>query len=283
MKTSLALWCLGVLGFGALVAASGGVGDRATGEASSDPSGVQTREVAYEHDGVALRGFLATPKSTIGKRNSDARLPGVVIVHAWRGHSDYARRRAEMLAELGYAAFALDMYGDGVYAETTDEARRRAMTFYNDRDLMRTRFNAGLDAMLAQDEIDPARTGAIGYCFGGTVVLEAARTGSAIGVDLDCVVGFHAGLAFDDAPDDVGASVLVCNGYADRVVPPEQRQAFMDEMQGSGVDFVFIEYADAVHAFTDPGNADRYDERADRRSWVHMQQFLLEHLDVRSE
>jgi len=239
-----------------------------TTAASPALGAITTREIDYSDTGTQLRGFLAAP-------DDSAQHPVVVIVHAWRGHDDYVRRRAEMLAELGYTAFALDMYGKGVYAKSTAQAREFATRFYEDRDLMRRRFKAGLDTALAQPEGDPERTGAMGYCFGGTVVLEMARTGVAAGVELDSVVSFHGGLRFPEKPKDVRASILVCNGYDDPVVPIEDRRQFMDEMTEANADWVFVEYADAVHSFT---HGDSLNEKADQRSWAHMRSFFEETL-----
>jgi len=236
------------------------------------PEGVVTRTVDYTDADLDLRGYFARPENA-----DDA--PGVIVVHAWRGHSDYARRRAEMLAGMGYTAFALDMYGADVYAKNSEEASRRASKFYDDRDLLRRRFKAGYETMLSQEGVDASRTAAIGYCFGGTVVLEMARTGASVGVELDAVASFHGGLEFEQAPEqgEVVASVLVCNGQADPLVPYEQRKAFMEQMEEAGADFVFIEYAGAEHSFTDPsageGGLDSpvaYDQTADERSWAHM-------------
>lgn len=239
---------------------------------------VTTREVEYEHDGVALRGYFAAPGGG-GDR------PAVIIVHAWRGHSEYARKRAEMLAELGYAAFALDMHGDGVYAKDSREASQMAGRFYEDRDLMRGRFGAAYETVSGLEGVDGSRIGAIGYCFGGTVVLEMARTGADAGVDLDGVVSFHGGLSFPDAPiEGKVAPALICNGNDDPVVPVEERRAFLASMEEAGADFVFVEYADAVHSFTNPASGPRgegasaYDEKADARSWAHMKLFLEETL-----
>ncbi|GIW74501.1 MAG: dienelactone hydrolase [Phycisphaerales bacterium] len=230
------------------------------------------REVNYQHDGHALRGYLAEPMR--------APLGTVLVVHAWRGLGEEEKQRARMLAELGYRAFAIDMYGAGVYAENTEQAARLAKTYYEDRQLMRGRVQAAIDALRAMDKLTD-NLAAIGYCFGGTVVLECARAG----MDLDAVVSFHGGLAFQSAPrrGQVKASVLVCNGYDDPLVPLEDREEFKREMANAQADFVFIDYANAVHSFTSkaagpmaPGKAAAYNELADRRSWQAMQAHLQE-------
>ncbi|MEM1422484.1 MAG: dienelactone hydrolase family protein [Planctomycetota bacterium] len=229
---------------------------------------IVTESLTYEHDGVQLKGYLAYDNAT------DARRPGVLVVHEWWGHNDYAQLRARMLAEAGYVAFALDMYGEGVLAETPQDASALATPFYQDRSLMRSRARAGLDVLRAHERVDDSKLGAIGYCFGGTVVLELARSGAPI----DATVSFHGGLSTDDPADaeNITGSVLVCNGAADAFVPEEERTAFREEMENAGVDYQFIEYGGAVHTFTNP-DADAigmdnvaYDEKADRRSWRAM-------------
>ena len=224
------------------------------------------RDLNYDHDGHALRGFLAEPmqqpKGTI------------LIVHAWKGLGDEEKERARMLAKLGYRAFALDMYGAGVYAKDTEEASRRAGEFYENRPLMRGRVQAAIDALKAEGKLTD-NLAAIGYCFGGTVVLECARHG----FDLDAVVSFHGGLSFVSAPrrGQVKATVLVCNGYDDPLVSVEDRNEFKREMANADADFVFIDYANAVHSFTSKaagpmaeGKVAAYNEAADERSWAAM-------------
>lgn len=235
--------------------------------------GQREYELVYDHDGTALRGFVVEP--------GGGELRGtVIIVHAWKGLGDEEKERARMLAKLGYRAFALDMYGDGVRAENNEEASELAGKYYNDRPLMRGRVQAAMDALQSEGKLTK-NLAAIGYCFGGTVVLECARNG----FDLDAVVSFHGGLKFESAPrrDQVKASVLVCNGYADPYVPIEDRQDFKREMQQAEADFVFIDYADAVHSFTSKaagppaeGKGAAYDETADKRSWAAMQRFFEE-------
>jgi dienelactone hydrolase len=233
---------------------------------------IQTHVVTYDHEGVTLEGYFAFDDSLEGKR------PGVLVVHEWWGHNDYARRRARELAELGYVAFALDMYGKGKLATTPEAARELATPFYRDRSVMRSRAQAGLAQLRKHERVDASRLGAIGYCFGGTVVLELARSGA----DLDGVVSFHGGLS-TPSPDDarqIKGEVLICNGADDAAVPPDQQQAFHDEMRAANVKYTFISYGGSVHAFSNPA-ADKvgmsnvaYNERADRRSWAHMKIFF---------
>lgn len=229
---------------------------------------IVTEFIDYEHDGVALRGYLAYDDALQGP------LPGVLVVHEWWGHNDYAQRRARMLAAEGYAAFALDMYGKGKLADTPTEAQALAIPLYQDRALMRARAQAGLDVLAQHDAVDDDHLAAIGYCFGGTVALELARSGA----DLDAVVSFHGGLSTPN-PDDaknIKASIMVCNGAADAFVPDEDRIAFRKEMEDANVDYQFIEYASAHHAFTNPESDARgmdnvaYNKKADERSWRAM-------------
>ncbi|MCW5755932.1 MAG: dienelactone hydrolase family protein [Phycisphaeraceae bacterium] len=235
--------------------------------------GVLAFDVDYQHDGHALRGMIAEP------RGLDIR-GTVLIVHQWRGLGDEEKQRARMLAELGYRAFAIDMYGAGVWAADTEEAARRATEFYNNRPLMRARVQAAIDA-LKRDGRLTSNLAAIGYCFGGTVVLECARAG----FDLNAAVSFHGGLAFDGPPEvgQVKAAVLVCNGNADPLVSHEDRVKFKREMEAARADFIFIDYAKAVHSFTSkaagapaPGKATAYDEAADKRSWQAMRALFEE-------
>lgn len=228
------------------------------------------RDLNYQHDGHALRGYLAEPlQQSKGT---------VLIVHAWKGLGDEEKERARMLAKLGYRAFAIDMYGDGVRAKDNEEAAELAGTYYADRQLMRGRVQAAIDALKDEGKLTD-NLAAIGYCFGGTVVLECARHG----FDFDAVVSFHGGLQFQSAPrrGQVTASVLVCNGYDDPLVSIEDRNEFKREMANAGADFVFIDYANAVHSFTSKaagpmaeGKAAAYNELADERSWRAMRDWF---------
>jgi dienelactone hydrolase len=236
---------------------------------------IVTRTVEYTHGDTKLIGYLAYDDAVQGKR------PGVLVVHEWYGLNDYAKRRARELAALGYVALAADIYGEGKVAANREEAAALAGRFRGgDGSLLRERTAAGLEALRSQEEVDPQRLAAIGYCFGGTAVLELARSGA----DLDLVVSFHGGLqtAAPASRGDIKATVLVLNGAADPMVPPEDRAAFMKEMDEAGADWQLVEYGGAVHAFTNP-DADKagipgvaYDEKADRRSWEAMRSALAE-------
>ena len=232
-------------------------------------------EVVYDDAGVTMKGYLAYDDATVEKR------PGVLVVHEWWGHNDYARERARMLAELGYVALAVDMFGDGKQAMHPDDAGKFAGEVMQNAATARERFEAALKRLQAHPATDPQRMAAIGYCFGGGVVLHMARTG----VDLNGVVSFHGSLK-TQTPAEAGAvkaSVLVCHGVKDPLVPPEQVGEFMREMTAAGVDVTFTAYPEATHSFTNP-DADRfaekfglpvgYNAKADQRSWIEMQAFF---------
>jgi dienelactone hydrolase len=204
----------------------------------------------------------------------------VLVVHQWKGLSDYEKKRAEMLAHLGYNVFAADIYGKGIRPQTPQAAGAEAGKYKNDRALLRARVRAGLDVLMNQELTDPKRVAAIGYCFGGTTVLELARSGA----DIAGVVSFHGGLSSSTPGDakSIKAKVLALHGADDPNVPPTEVAAFEDEMRQGGVDWQLIAYGGAVHAFTDwNAGSDNskgvaYNERADRRSWEAMKQFFAE-------
>jgi len=235
---------------------------------------VQTNTVEYKHGDTTLKGFLAYDDAVKGKR------PGVLVVHEWWGLNDYAKRRAEMLAQLGYIAFAADMYGDGFTTTSAEEAGKRSGEFRTNRALGRERVTAALDVLRKNDLCDPRRIAAIGYCFGGTVVLELARSGA----DIAGVVSFHAGLGtpMPAKPGVVKAKVLACHGADDTFESADEIAAFQKEMRDAGVDWQMMYYGGALHSFTNPdaGKAGiagvAYNERADKRSWEAMKQFFTE-------
>lgn len=231
--------------------------------------------VDYTSGDTQMKGYVAYDDSLMGKR------PGVLVVHEFWGHNEYARKRARMLAELGYVALAVDMYGDGKGSDHPDEARKFATEVRKNMDIGRSRFLAAMEALKRQEHTDADRIGAIGYCFGGGVVLQMARDG----VELRGVVSFHGGLA-TSAPAKEGAvkaKVLVLNGGDDTFVTAEQIENFKKEMEGAGADFRFISYPGAIHGFTNPGadeNARKfnmkigYNADADAKSWIEMKKFL---------
>jgi len=235
---------------------------------------VKTEAVEYKDGEVALEGMLAFDDAAQGTR------PLVLVVHEWWGLNDYAKGRARQLAEMGYVAFAVDMYGKGVLAKDPKQAGELAGKLKGDRKAMRRRIVAALDAVKSNARVDPKRIAAIGYCFGGTTVLELARGGA----DIAAVVSFHGGLDTPDVADakNIKAKVLVCTGADDRAVPPAQVTAFSDEMRSAKVDYEINIYGGAVHAFTNPASGDdpsknvAYNAAADRRSWQAMKDFLAE-------
>lgn len=235
---------------------------------------IKTEIVEYKHGEVVLQGFLAYDDASSEKR------PGVLVVHEWMGINDYARKRAEQLASLGYVAFALDMYGKDVKVTNAQEASTWAGKFYTDRQLMRDRANAGLEQLRAFRLTDPQRIAAIGYCFGGSTVLELARGGTPI----SGVVSFHGNLSNPTPANaaNIKTKVLVCHGAIDPYVPMEQVNQFVAEMDSAKVDYALVMYANAVHGFTNPNNGmdnskgAAYNEKADKRSWEAMKTFFAE-------
>lgn len=238
---------------------------------------IQTREVEYEHEGTPLVGYFAWDDSLDGER------PGVLVVHEWWGHNEYARSRAEQLAELGYVAFALDMYGEGKVTEHPQQAGEWASQIRENTAHWRSRALAGLEQLKQHELVDDERLAAIGYCFGGSTVLQLA----AAGADVDGVVSFHGAMPPPEAvgDDDLKARVLICHGAADPFVSDESIDAFRAALEEAGVDYQIIYYGGASHSFTNPDadskgiDALRYDADADRRSWRDMQQMFAEIFD----
>ncbi|MDG4551189.1 MAG: dienelactone hydrolase family protein [Candidatus Contendobacter sp.] len=235
---------------------------------------IETKPVEYRQGDTRLVGYLAYPKDAKGP------LPGVLVVHEWKGLNDYAKRRAEQLAELGYVAFAADIYGDGKTVTDAKEAGALSGTYKKDRPLLRARTAAGLAALKAQPGVAGDKVAAIGYCFGGVAVLELARSGA----DLAGVVSFHGGLDTPTPQDakNIRAKVLALHGADDPYVPADQVAAFEQEMRAAGVDWQLIAYGGAVHGFTNPAHGGdnskgaAYNASADTRSWAAMRQFFTE-------
>jgi len=236
---------------------------------------IKHEEVSYSANGVTMKGYLAYDDALKGKR------PGVLVVHEWWGHNEYARKRANMLAELGYTALAVDMYGDGKQATHPSDAGKFAGEVMQNTEGAKARFVAALDLLKKHKTIEATRIAAIGYCFGGGVVLQMAR----LGLDLKGVVSFHGSYGTQTPAEKgkVKAAVLVCHGAADQFATAEQIEALKKEMQNAGVDFQFNSYEGAKHGFTNP-EADEngkkfdipiaYNKAADEKSWADMQQFL---------
>jgi dienelactone hydrolase len=237
-------------------------------------SGIHTEAVPYKDHGKSLEGFLAYSSDMEGRR------PGVLVIHEWRGLDDYAKERARQLAEMGYVAFALDMYGKGILAETNEEASKLSGEFFQDRSLMRERAQAGLNALREQEFTDPERIAVIGFCFGGTTALELAMSGA----DVKATITFHAVLNFPNTEGlkNIDGAVLILDGGRDPNVPPEDLTKLWAQMEEANVDYQINIYGGAVHSFTNPASGNdpskgvAYDEVAARRSWREMQEFLHE-------
>lgn len=228
--------------------------------------------VEYTVDNVVFKGYLAYNDQIEGKR------PGVLVVHEWWGHNEYVRRRARMLAELGYTALAVDMYGEGKLADHPDDAGKFVRAVTENMEVAKARFIAGMDLLKKHPTVDSEQIAAIGYCFGGGIVLHMAR----LGVEkLQGVVSFHGSLSTQTPAKrgTVKTKILVCHGAIDPFITPEQVNAFKKEMQDAKVDLKFISYPEASHSFTNPeadkrGGPLRYNAAADKQSWTDMQDFF---------
>ena len=240
-------------------------------------SSLHTETVQLDADGVELECFVAYDSQRDGPR------PAVLIIHEWWGLTDYLRRRAKMLAELGYTALAVDMYGGGEVADNPDDAARLMNGVLGDMSQADSRLGVALAYLQNLDSVDSRHIAAIGYCFGGAMVLHAARTG----LPLAGVVSFHGALgsAHKPAPGSVRAKVMVCHGADDVLVPDDSVAALKEEMQAAGADLRFVAYPGALHGFTNPdadANGEKYglplaySADTDQRSWQDMQTFFKE-------
>lgn len=238
---------------------------------------MQTQTIEYKVGNQAFTGYLAW------EDENDAPRPGVLVVHEWWGHNDFAREQAEKLAAAGYTAFALDMYGSGKLADHPDNAKKFMEEATKDSEQIKERFTAAMDILQKHQSVDPEKIAAQGYCFGGAVVLNMAR----LGVDLDGVVSYHGALAspIKAEPGQVKAKVQVYTGGADKMVPSTQVAGLVEEMQDAGVDLTLVSFPGVMHSFTNPG-ADQfaekygmpvaYNEEAAARSWKGTLQFYRE-------
>ncbi len=235
--------------------------------------------IDYNENGEALQGFLYYDDAAQKVR------PGVIVIHEWKGLGDYAKKRAEMLAGLGYTAFAADMYGKGVLAKDHEEAGKLAGVYFLNRSRMQARARAAYDAFIKTGKVDAAQIAAIGYCFGGTTVLEMARNG----LPLKGVASFH-GILATPSPAKKGkvtARVLVFNGTADKMVLPADVKKFEDEMQIAGVDYQVHNFKNAAHSFTVwdanmPEKGIQYNKKADMKSWKLLKKFLTEIFKIKT-
>jgi dienelactone hydrolase len=241
--------------------------------ALSAPATIVTKHVTYKQGNTELEGYLAYDDSNTRSR------PGIMVVHDWNGLDGYEEGRTRMLAELGYVAFAVDIYGKGIHPTTDKENGELAGKYKSDRPLYRARLQAGLDELKAQRFVDTSRIAAIGYCFGGTGVLELARSGA----DIKGIVSFHGGLDSDtnDAAN-IRCKVNIQHGELDPLSPLKQVNDLKKELDAAHVDYSVTLYANAVHAFTekdagnDPSKGVAYNELADKRSWTAMKAFFNE-------
>ncbi len=232
-----------------------------------------TRPVEYRQGETVLEGYLAYDDAVRERR------PGVLVVHEWYGLNDYAKKRAEQVAGLGYVAFAVDMYGKGVVTDDPKRAGELAGQVRG-KPVLRERIVAALETLKRQERVDPQRIAAMGYCFGGTTALQLAYTGA----DVAGVVSFHGSLTPPQEEDmrRIKAKVLVLHGADDPMVPPEMVNAFEKAMREAKADWQLIAYGGAVHSFTNPNSGRAgiegvgYNEKADRRSWEHMKLFFEE-------
>lgn len=242
--------------------------------ASAASAEVQTREIEYKQGDTVLVGLMAWDGAAKGKR------PGVLVVHEWWGHNEHARTQAKRLAEAGYVGFALDMYGKGKVATHPAEATAFMAEATKDPATVAARFNAALEQLKQDPHVDPGKIAAIGYCFGGSVVLGRARAGA----DLAAVVSFHGSLGSKNPVEKgkVTARVLVLTGAADPFIPPEEVAVFTKEMEAAGVTFQVVSYPGARHSFTNPAadkagmDALAYNAEADQKSWAAMRELFKE-------
>ncbi len=237
------------------------------------------QEVSYSTETTEMKGYIAYNKS------SKERRPGVIVVHEWWGHNEYVRSRADELARLGYVALAVDMYGEGKQAEHPDDAGKFAGEVMSNLEEAKARFDAALVTLKSNPNVDPDRIAAIGYCFGGSVVLSMANAG----YNLDAVAAFHSGVDLPIKPTkDIKAKILVANGADDPFVPASSVARFRAAMDSVGADYKYVAYDGAVHAFTSPGaNALgekfnlplMYNEDADKASWNELMSLFNEVFD----
>lgn len=235
---------------------------------------IVTESIDYEYNGVKLTGTIAYDNKTEGKR------PGVLVVHDWMGHGPFSIEKAKDLAKLGYTGFAIDMYGSGIVARNMQEAGKLAGAVKGDRQLMRGRAQAALDVLKKHPRVNPSKTAAIGFCFGGTTALELARSGA----EISGVVSFHGGLEtpVPAAPNTVKAKILVLHGADDPFVPVKEVNEFQKEMQSAKCNWELVAYGNAVHSFTnraagtDNSKGAAFNAQANDRSWDAMKRFFAE-------
>ena len=236
---------------------------------------IKEENVTYSADGVQMKGYIAYDQNLKGRR------PVVLVVHEWWGLNDYPKMRARKLAELGYLAMAVDIFGDGKVGANPQEAQELTKPFYTDPGLAKKRLDAAIKKIKESPLADQGNVAAIGYCFGGSVVLNSAKMGS----DLKGVVSFHGGLAGAPANKQLlKAKILVCHGGSDKFISQKDIDSFKHQLDSIGADYSFKIYPDATHAFTNPASTENarkfnmpiaYNPEADRDSWNDMKAFFL--------
>ena len=235
---------------------------------------IKGEEVTYNLDGTSFKGYVAYNAKQKGKR------PAIIVIPEWWGATEYAKMRARKLAALGYIAIAVDMYGNGKIAADPTEAMALAGPFYKDPQMGKSRIEAAINKLKEFPQTDADNLGAIGYCFGGSMVLNAAK----MGVDMKSVVSFHGGLATVPATKgSTKAQILVCHGGADKFITPDDIKNFKSNLDSLKVPYTFIVYPGATHAFTNPMSTAtgkkfnmpiEYNEAADKKSWNDMKAFF---------
>jgi len=235
---------------------------------------IKTQTVDYNDGDTQLRGYIAWDDAIKGKR------PGILVAHEWWGLNDYAKSRTRQLAELGYVAFALDMYGADKFTRHGEQAKEWLNQIAQNIDIWQSRANIGLTQLTTHPLVDGDKLAAIGYCFGGATIMQLAYSGAS----LDGIVSFHGSLPPVQEPqyNNIKAKILVAHGNADPFVPSEKVQAFQASMEAAGADWQMLSFGGVKHGFTNP-EADsygidplRYDANADHRSWQAMQSFFIE-------
>ncbi len=236
---------------------------------------IKGEEVSYSLKGLTMKGYVAYDAAIKTKR------PGIVVVHEWWGSNEYARKRARQLAELGYIAFAADLFGDGKIAEDPKTAGEYATPFYQNPQMAKDRIEAAISKLKEYPQTDASKIGGVGYCFGGSMLLNSAK----LGMDMKVVVSFHGGLAGVAAkPGSTTAKLLVCHGGADKFVSEDDIKHFKENLDSMKVSYQMVVYPGATHAFTNPDATAtgkkfsmpiEYNAAADKKSWNDMKFFLM--------
>jgi dienelactone hydrolase len=258
-----------------LISSCGNRQNSSSKEETVKPPSYKEENITYSGDSVTMNGFIVYDENDSSKR------PAVLVVHEWWGAGDYVKMRARELAKLGYVAMAIDVYGNGQTADNPDSALKAAMPFYKDPQKAKTRIDAAIEKIKTYSQVDPANIAAIGYCFGGGVLLNTVRLGDPA---LKGVVSFHGSLVGTPANKDLLKSkILVCHGGADNFVPMTEVAQFKKQMDSIGAVYTFKIYDSATHAFTNPSATEvgakfkmpiKYNAAADTASWKDMQDFF---------